>query len=131
MTPTVHKLLIHGPAIVQTALLPIGHLSEEAQEARNKDFKGYREQNSRKFTREQCLRDILNTMLISSDPLITSFRRLPPKKLKQYPIEAIQLLSSPDIPIKNSDNRYDSEEEKEMEKEEEEEEKEGDDDEEE
>ena len=39
MPPTVHKILIHGHEIIQTALLPIGQLSEEAQEARNKEFK--------------------------------------------------------------------------------------------
>jgi len=39
MLASVHKLLIHGSAIVSAALPPIGLLSEEAQEARNKDIK--------------------------------------------------------------------------------------------
>jgi hypothetical protein len=30
MTPTLHKVLIHGPAIIENAMLPIGQLSEEA-----------------------------------------------------------------------------------------------------
>jgi hypothetical protein len=39
MPASVHKALIHESAIVSAALLPIGQLSEEAQEARNKDIK--------------------------------------------------------------------------------------------
>ena len=39
MPARLHKVLIHGSAIVSAALLPIGQLSEEAQEARNKDIK--------------------------------------------------------------------------------------------
>src|SRR6195952_2767429 len=42
MTPTLHKVLVHGPDIVENALLPIGQLSEEAAEARNKHFREYR-----------------------------------------------------------------------------------------
>jgi hypothetical protein len=45
---SVHKLLIHGPQIIASALLPIEQLSEDAQEARNKDIKRYREDFSRK-----------------------------------------------------------------------------------
>ncbi|PSN33039.1 hypothetical protein C0J52_26609 [Blattella germanica] len=36
---SVHKVLIHGSQIIKSALLPIGQLSEAAQEARNKDIK--------------------------------------------------------------------------------------------
>ena len=39
MPPTVHKMLIHGGEIIRRALVPIGWLSEEAQEARNKDYR--------------------------------------------------------------------------------------------
>jgi hypothetical protein len=42
MPAAVHKVLTHGSAIVSAALLPIGQLSEEAQEARNKDIKKFR-----------------------------------------------------------------------------------------
>jgi hypothetical protein len=33
MTPTLHKILIHGAIVIQNALLPIGQLSEQAAEA--------------------------------------------------------------------------------------------------
>ena len=39
MPVTLHKLLIHGEAIVDRALQPVGTLSEEAQEATNKQYK--------------------------------------------------------------------------------------------
>lgn len=38
MTPTMHKILLHGADIIENAILPIGQLSEEAAEARNKHF---------------------------------------------------------------------------------------------
>ena len=39
MPPTVHKILIYSSAVIKNAILPIGQLSEEAQEACNKDYK--------------------------------------------------------------------------------------------
>jgi hypothetical protein len=41
MTPPMHKMLIHGAIVIENALLPIGQLSEEAAEARNKYFRLY------------------------------------------------------------------------------------------
>jgi len=38
MPASVHKILIHGKNIIESFLFPIGDLSKEAQEARNKDF---------------------------------------------------------------------------------------------
>lgn len=77
MPATVHKILIHGGIIIeQFGCIPIGELSEEAQEARNKDFKRYRLNNTGKFSREITNRDLINILLVSSDPLITSKRNL-------------------------------------------------------
>jgi len=42
MPSSIHKILIHGEEIIKAAVLPIGMLSEEALESRNKDFKKYR-----------------------------------------------------------------------------------------
>lgn len=39
MSPSVHKIFIHEPSVVASFALPIGQLSEEAQESRNKDMK--------------------------------------------------------------------------------------------
>ncbi|CAI6356901.1 unnamed protein product [Macrosiphum euphorbiae] len=72
MPPSVHKILVHGSRAIQLALFPIGILSEEAQEARNKDYIRFRRQNTRKTSRIDTNTDILHMFLISSDPLITS-----------------------------------------------------------
>ncbi|KAJ4425626.1 hypothetical protein ANN_27822 [Periplaneta americana] len=96
MPTTVHKILIHSPHIISSALLPIGQLSEDAQEARNKDIRKYREGFSRKSSRENTMQDVFNHLLVSSDPYITSLRNLPRKKLKHLSADVISLLSPPD-----------------------------------
>lgn len=99
MPPSVHKILIHGPEIVVNALLPIGQLSEEAQEARNKDFKLYRQNFSRKSSRSNTNEDIFNFLLLSSDPIISSLRPLPQKKLRSFSMEVIEMLECPHVPM--------------------------------
>ena len=99
MPTSVYKLLIHSPQIVAHALLPIGQLSEEAQEARNKDIKRYREDFSRKCSRVKTMEDVFKRPLVTSDPYISSIRKLPEKKMKSLSNEAIALLLSPEIPI--------------------------------
>lgn len=39
MPQSVHKLLIHGAQIIKEAVLPVGMMAEEAQEACNNDLK--------------------------------------------------------------------------------------------
>lgn len=48
----------------------LGALSEEPQEARNKDFKRYRTDFSRKISRKDTLEDIFNRFMLTSDPLV-------------------------------------------------------------
>jgi hypothetical protein len=75
MPSSVHKVLVHGAAIIESfGLIPIGQLSEEAAEARNKDFRRYRQHHSRKYNRKATNEDILNNLLTSSDPLISAKR---------------------------------------------------------
>lgn len=99
MPTSVHKLLIHSPQIVAHALLPIGQLSEEAQEVRNKHIKRYREDFSRKCSRVKRMEDVFKRLLVTSNPYISSIRKLPQKKMKSLSKEAIGLLLSPEIPI--------------------------------
>lgn len=47
----------------------VGALSEEPQEARNKDFKRYRTDFSRKISRKDTLEDIFNRFMLTSDPV--------------------------------------------------------------
>lgn len=97
MPTTVHKLLIHGPLIISHALLPIGQLSEDAQEARNKDIKRYREDFARKSSRIKTMEDVFHRLLVTSDPHISSIRKLPQKKLKSLSPEAVAMLIAPRV----------------------------------
>lgn len=72
MPASVHKILFHGRKIINSHLLPIDELSEEAQEARNKNFKRFREYHTRKHCRNATNEDIIKKLLISSDPYISS-----------------------------------------------------------
>lgn len=71
MPVSVHKVLFHGKDIIVATILPIGQLSEEAQEARNKDCRKYRELFARKTLRVATNTDLFHRLLISSDPFIT------------------------------------------------------------
>lgn len=92
MSPTIHKILIHGAQIIRNALLPIGQLSEEAAEARNKNFRQYRLNFSRKFSRVDCNMDILNRLLLSSDPFLSSIRPKLHSKKQPFSKEALDLM---------------------------------------
>lgn len=71
MPPTLHKILIHGKDIIENCIFPVGLLSEEAQESRNKDYKNYRLRHSRKCSRIATNEDIMHRMMLTSDPMIT------------------------------------------------------------
>ncbi|XP_025417730.1 uncharacterized protein LOC112688647 [Sipha flava] len=79
MPPTIHKILMHGSLIIQYALVPIGQLSEEAQEARNKDYIRCRKHHSRHNSRLNTNTDLFNFLLVTSNPKITSLRTEPKK----------------------------------------------------
>lgn len=95
MPTTVHKVLIHSPKIIERSLLPIGQMSEEAQEACNKFIKKNRQDFARKCSRIKNMEDVFLRLMVASDPLITSLRKLPAKKMKSLSPEAIQLLTAP------------------------------------
>jgi hypothetical protein len=80
MPASVHKILIHGSDVLSVSLLPIGMMSEEAQESRNKDFRAFREKFTRKISRIATNEDLMHIFLISSDPIISSYRSLPSRK---------------------------------------------------
>lgn len=52
----------------------LGTLSEESLEHRNKEYKSYRSDFSRKTSRKDTLTDIFNRFLMTSDPWITHLR---------------------------------------------------------
>ncbi|KAF2902686.1 hypothetical protein ILUMI_03500 [Ignelater luminosus] len=93
--PGVHRLLIHRPDIIDSALLQIGKLSEEAQESTNKLIRRYRENISRKYSRVKNLEDVFRRLLAATDPYVASLRKPPQKKLKSLLPDAIDLLLQP------------------------------------
>lgn len=104
MTPTLHKILIHGAVVIEHALLPIGQLSEEAAESRNKHFRLYRLNYARKFSRQDCNIDVLNRLLLSSDPLITSIRPRPKENIKIFNRESLEMIITESFSTLNEDN---------------------------
>lgn len=99
MPVTVHKLLVHGYNVIKHALLPIGQLSEEAQECRHKEVKHYREHNTRKYCRRATMEDLIHTLLYTSDPLMNNLRKKSKKPLKQISAEVVSLLKAPSVSI--------------------------------
>lgn len=94
MPVTVHKVLIHGSIIIGKYIIPIGQLSEDVVEIQHKQFKKARENRSRKMSRVQTNTDVIHHLLVSSDPLITSLRHLPPIKHHQSLDKAVKALLS-------------------------------------
>lgn len=80
MPASVHKVLIHGANVIDYGLLSIGELSEEAAEATNKYIKSFRKNHTRKMSRIVTNTDLVNRLLLHSDPFITGLRKLPVKK---------------------------------------------------
>ncbi|GFQ97351.1 dna-mediated transposase [Trichonephila clavata] len=73
------KVFIHG-GLVNDSISPIGQMSEEVIKARNKDSKYFCEHHNRKFNRKQSMEDMIQMLLVSSDPYITSLRKLKERK---------------------------------------------------
>lgn len=68
MTVTLHKILVHGAKIIDSLSLPVGMLSEQAAESRNKFWRFDREHHTRKISREATMSDLFHRALVSSDP---------------------------------------------------------------
>jgi hypothetical protein len=103
-TPSsLHRILIHGPEMVKTATLPIGMFSEEALESLNKDFRKYRQCNTRKFSRTKTMQDLFNALLVSSDPVISSLsQRIGTRSYKPtLNKQVLELLQEPEKSLNN------------------------------
>lgn len=92
MPTSVHKILIHGSSIIRATVLPIGELSEEAQEARNKDFRNFRLNHTRKISRIDTNTDLFKWLLITSCPYLASIRYVPNKSHLEPDPEVLTLL---------------------------------------
>lgn len=79
MTPTLHKLVEHGPAIAEHLFnnfgLSIGQCSEEALESGNKCLKYFRKFGVRFTSRKETMLDLFRKMMVDTDPGISIHRR--------------------------------------------------------
>ncbi|PZC85997.1 hypothetical protein B5X24_HaOG214362 [Helicoverpa armigera] len=100
----VYKVLFNVRDVIASCILPIGQLSEEAQEAKNKDNRRYREFFTRKTTRIDTNTDLLNRLLISSDPFISSLRLIIKRKRSFLDPDVLKLLSVPTVNEAESGN---------------------------
>lgn len=109
---SIHKILQHSKEIINTCIVPLGELSEEAQESRNKDYRRFRENFTRKTSRKDTNRDLLNNFILSSDPVLSSYNQYRPTKSKQFHPDTIKLLKcDPDPNIASKEDNSDSSDE--------------------
>lgn len=104
MPVSVHKVLFHGKDIIASCILPIGQMSEEAQEARNKNSRKFRELFTRKTSRIDTNTDLLHTLLITSDPIIASLRAAPKTLRGKISLEVQDLLEQSLPTLNKSEN---------------------------
>lgn len=92
MPATVHKILVHGASIIKNCIIPIGQMSEEASEAKNKEIRKARLGHTMKTSRYRTNYDLMKHLLISSDPYITLLRKLPRKSTLRHDKDVLTLL---------------------------------------
>lgn len=108
MPSSIHKILSHSKEIIETCVLPLGQLVEEAQEANNKEYSWRnREYFSRKTSRINTNRDVLNRFLIVSDPLLSSKSTVQNRKRHALLSETIALLKAPNMGEETSSTEED------------------------
>lgn len=73
ISSALHKVLYHGAHLIRVSPLPLGILSEEGAESKNKEYRSDRERHARKCGRTQNLTDVMLRSLEMSDPLISMF----------------------------------------------------------
>ena len=81
MPISVHKMLMHGAAVIDALIIPIGQASEEGIEARHKEIRNARMHHTCKISRTRVNKDLMQWFLASSDPLVAS--NCKPKYMKK------------------------------------------------
>lgn len=98
MPLSVHKMLLHGSEIIEALPITIGESSEEAIEATHKYIRKTFKDHTLKISRRRINEDIINWLLISSDPLIASSMTNKRKSKDPLPSECLELLKEPPVP---------------------------------
>lgn len=72
ISPTLHKLLIHGTTIQSRFKLPLGFYAEDAGESCHKLYRANATHHARQTSRKNRLKDIYNYAIYYSDPAISN-----------------------------------------------------------
>ena len=72
LSPTVHKIIVHGQEALEHFPIPISWLNEENLETSNKTFKKNRAHRASKVSPEATLRDCFQRQIACSDPIMLS-----------------------------------------------------------
>lgn len=91
----IHKVLAHGSDLIRVSPLPLGVLSEEGAESKNKDYRNDRLHHARKSGRKQNLSDVFHRSMETSDPLVSmvsATKRRDACKTQPLPAEVQELL---------------------------------------
>lgn len=75
MPVTVHKILVHGAEFIKNSKIPVGMLSEEAIEATHKVFRKTRLNHTRKNSRTNTNKDLIERMVLQSEPKLSIHRK--------------------------------------------------------
>ena len=70
ISPTIHKILVHGRHIVEACPVPIGWTSEECSESNNKFIRKYLSHHTRKTSHSDTMSDLFHRLLQVSDPCL-------------------------------------------------------------
>lgn len=91
MTPTLHRILIHGAQVIRSSVLPVGMFAEHAAESLNKLYRYERIFHARKDSMEHNIFDMFTRLQISSDPFISSIKLQDTKTKKKSHLKSLEL----------------------------------------
>ena len=104
LTPTVHKVIIHGQEALEHFEIPISWLNEEVLETTNKTFKKNRANRASKISPEATLRDCFQRQIACSDPITLSkiYKNVSNKTAEPFSKDVMELILPFDPPTYSS-----------------------------
>ena len=113
ISPTLHKVLVHGGDLIRNCVLPIGLTNEEAGEGNNKILRHVRLFHSRKNSWLDGMADLYHRLMDISDPVILEITKKKTNchtnKRKNLSKEIISLLQSPELSVGETEEDLDEE----------------------
>ena len=84
------------------SMLPVSMMSEEAQEARNKANKSFREKHARKTSQIDNISDVFHRLMVTSDNVVSS-SSVREQHSEPLPHEVKNMLKDPFLQLNDSD----------------------------